>query len=137
MRGSKAAGAGRRPHGPAERYSRLDRLLEAAIVRGAVAGAGATALLVLNVDLFLGAALRRDLQLALGVVLLGNGIPLVASARARGTLADRLAGSAGTRATRRRRAKQRLVGWLVPLVAVVWVAAGLFELIRATVGNGG
>lgn len=115
----------------------LDRLVSAAIVRGAIAAAAASGLLILNVDLFLGAALRRDLQLALGAVLLANGIPLVASARARGLLADRLAGEPGGRARRRRRAKRRLVRWLVPLVAVVWVAAGLFELIRATVGSGG
>ena len=137
LRALPAVDTGRRSDEPAERGGLLDRLVSAAVVRGAIAGAAASALLILNVDLFLGAALRRDLRLAIGAVLLAIGIPLAASTRARRALVHRLIGSSDARPSRRHRAKQRLAGWLVPLVAVVWVAAGLFELIRATVAGGG
>jgi len=100
-----------------------------------LAGLALFALVVLNVDLFLPGAISNAFRLAVGLVLLvEGGFLLLRRLPFRAALVARLtAGSRQHPSRIRRAAWKHAVGVGLTLLGLVWVAAGLLDLLRGAI----
>jgi hypothetical protein len=100
-----------------------------------LAGLALFALVVVNVDLFLPREVSNVFRLMVGLVLLIEGAGLLVQRWPfRTVLVARLtAGSLQDRSRIRRAAWKHVVGAGLTLLGVVWIAAGVFDLLRGAI----